>query len=207
MFLNNFGEPVAVEDFAANNLDRDAPLLLASPNQIISTLPESWSGIVYTTRRIVSDLKRTDKLKLLEQKRLLELQENNATEVRLSNDSRISITAFVWTKGKQEPKLIFQVKDKYLTRICVDALANNLNIIITNNVLRKAIKDGIDIVHFNDRFAKDCSPKDPKVQHIWYRLHILIYLLRPKKVCGLYNTTMPKYVIQCCNKPDLNRFV
>ncbi|XP_053962918.1 uncharacterized protein LOC128866318 isoform X1 [Anastrepha ludens] len=207
MFLNNYGEPVAVEEFAVQNLDPSVPLLLACPNPQMGSLPENWSGVAYTTRRIISELKEANLLKLIEQKRVQELQENKTTEINLSDGSRIFITPFLWAKGKQDPKLIFFIKDHYLTRIIVDVLANNLNTIISNMTLRKAIKEGIDIVHFNDGFSRGSNPKDSKVQHTWTRLHLLIYLIRPKKLCGLYETTLPKYITQCCSKPDFNRFV
>ncbi|CAD7014004.1 unnamed protein product [Ceratitis capitata] len=178
MLLNDFGEPVAPEEFAEKQLDLRAPLLLASPNTSLKNVPEDWCGIIYTTRRVIKESKD---LSSASPKRIGELEENKPTEIRLPNGSRISITPFSWSIGRQETKLIFLLKDEYITRICIDVLANTLNSIISNNVLRKAIKEGVDVVHLNDSFAIGANPRDPKIHHTWFRLHLLIYLIRPKK--------------------------
>lgn len=95
--------------------------------------------------------------------------------------------------------------DKYLKRICVDTFTNTLSSIISNNILRGFIKEGIDVVHFNDKFAMGANTKDPNIQHTWLRLHLLTYLIQPKKICGFSEVPLPKYITQCCSKPNINR--
>ncbi|XP_067634138.1 uncharacterized protein [Eurosta solidaginis] len=204
MFLNNFGEPVAVEDFESQKLDHLAPLLIADPNVTVSNIPGNWGGKIYTTISIMKEISRiqSNMNKYIEEKRVVELKENKSTEVCLADNARIFITPFAWTKGKCEPKLIVLIKDIYLSRVCVDVLSNMLNPVILNTNLRKAIQDGIDIVYFNDSFVKGMNPRDNKVQLYWSKLHLLIYLIRPKILRGLYDTTPPKYITQCCTRPD-----
>ncbi|XP_039955287.1 uncharacterized protein LOC126756628 [Bactrocera neohumeralis] len=204
MLLNNFGEPVALEEFAEKHLDRKSPLLLSS-SKLLNNFPEGWCGTVYSTHRIVNESKELMLLKSSSPNRIGELEENKPTVLDLSEDSHITVTAFSWTKEKEEPKLIFLIKDQYLTRICIDTFTKTLNSIISNDILRGFIKEGIDVVHFNDKFAMGSNPRDPKIQHTWSSLHLLTYLIRPKKICGFSETTLPKYITQCCSKLDINK--
>ncbi|XP_014102380.2 uncharacterized protein [Bactrocera oleae] len=199
MLLNNFGEPVALEEFAEKHLDRKSPLLLASP-KCLSNFPEDWCGIVYSTLRIINESKELLLLKSTSPERIRELEENKPTVIDMSEDSHITVTAFSWTKEKEKPKLIFLIRDQYITRICIDTFTNTLNSIISNDTLRGFIKEGIDVVHFNDKFAMGSNPKDPKIQHTWFSLHLLTYLIRPKKICGFSEMLLPKYITQCCRK-------
>ncbi|XP_011196391.1 uncharacterized protein LOC105221267 [Zeugodacus cucurbitae] len=204
MFLNIVGEPVAFEKYDEKDLDQKAPLLLASPNSF-NNVSENWCGIVYSTRRIINESKDLLLLKSTSPKRIVELEENKPTVVDTSKDSQVTVTAFSWTKEKEEPKLIFLIKDEYITRICVDIFANSLSSIISNNILRGFIKEGVDVVHFNDSFATKSNPKDPKIQHTWFRIHMLAYLIRPKKISGFSEVQLPKFITQCCSKPNINR--
>lgn len=101
--------------------------------------------------------------------------------------------------------IFYNILDEYVTRIIIYVIPKNLDVILTNNILRKILRRGVDVLYINDECFKSIANSSPnssiRINNDLHILYSLVYIIRPKFIYGiLHNTEFPQYIYDCCNQ-------
>lgn len=112
----------------------------------------------------------------------------------------------------------YVIVDKYVTRLILYDIPKNIKVFLENDIIRKAIKNVIDILYINDQWLGNvvtCTPGNETAQSSQVDeisdsresliLHSLAYIIKPKFLYGIYNKNpLPHYITVCRAKPNIN---
>ncbi|TMW49128.1 hypothetical protein DOY81_005783 [Sarcophaga bullata] len=155
MLLNYFGQPTLLDTnkmFFNIEEFKESPILVSHKDALDGKLlPKDWSGYIYSTGNILSELnqKTYNNIKPLGMKTLNPNEKHNVCIGKDDSQCKVKdveLTAIPWNNENQ----MFLIKADNVTNLLTDMITNDMQAFIQNSILRKATKNGIDVLYIND---------------------------------------------------------